>query len=96
MKDYRNIYTNRKEIPMIRSNLVNITTQDEVFNHISNCGGTKSKKSLWYYTERIMNNAIKSSLLETEDLYRLTVSIKEKNAQISFTGDGTIVSESEW
>lgn len=96
MKDSRNIYTNRKERPMIRSNLVNITTQDEVFNHISNCCGTKSKKSLWYYTNRIMNNAIKSCLLETEDLYRLTVSIKEKNAQISFTGDGTIVSESEW
>lgn len=93
MKDYRNIYTNRKERPMIRSNLVNITTQDEVFNHISKTSGNKS---LWFHTDRIMTNAIKSCLLETEDLYRLTVSIKEKNAQISFTGDGTIVSESEW
>lgn len=81
---------------MIRSSLVNITTQDELFNHISNCGGTKSNKSLWYYTNKIMNNALKSCLLETDDLYRLTVTIKEKNAQISFTGDGTIVSESEW
>lgn len=80
---------------MIRSLLVNITTQDEVFNHTSSCG-TKSNKSLWYYTNRIMRNTIKSCFLETEDLYRLTVSRGEKTAQISFTGDGTIVSESEW
>lgn len=78
---------------MIRSSLVNITTQDELFNHISK---GSSSKSLWFYTDRIFTNAIKSTLLETEDLYRLTVSLREKNAQISFKGDGTIVSESEW
>jgi hypothetical protein len=73
--------------------LTNITQSEEMFSRSYNFPHGLSK---WKFIYRSIKRAVQSGILECEELYRFTVKLNEKTTSVSFKGDGTIVSESEY